>query len=304
MDARRFRHFVVLAEELHFGRAAERLGISQPPLSLQIRTLEEELGAILFDRTSRRVTLTEPGKAFLVEARAALNQIDHAVATARRAQRGEFGELKVGMTTTVPLMGYVPKILREFRNRYSDVHLTLVEMLSENQGRAIDEGRLHIAFLRLPSSTRVSQSSVEAMALGDDDLAVFMPESYPLAHSAGEISLAELADYPFVFYEPYVPTVLHESVRAICQEAGFVPKLAQEASEPATLLGLVAANFGWTIMPASYGRMMIDGTVCRPLTQVREKITTWMIYPKAHSSPLIGAFVDLAARLYRQPPPS
>ncbi|MEE4464097.1 LysR family transcriptional regulator, partial [Azotobacter chroococcum] len=144
MELRHLRYFIAVAEELHFGRAAEQLGISQPPLSQQIQALEEELGVRLFERTNRRVALSEVGRLFLPEARQVLAQLEQAVAVARRAQHGELGELKVGFTSSAPFTSTIPRAIRAFRQACPEVHLDLRELSSRGVAEAVHEGRLQV----------------------------------------------------------------------------------------------------------------------------------------------------------------
>ena len=207
MELRHLRYFVTLADELHFGRAARRLGISQPPLSQQIKALEDGLGARLFERTNRRVALTQAGRMFLDEARATLAQADRAVQVARRAQRGELGELRIGMFPSAPLIPVVGRSILAFRRGYPDVQLTLSEFESRQQMQALAEGREHIAIVRGPASPNVP-AELSASELLRERLVMVMPADHALARRPGKVAMAALADEPFVFYGSRMGTTL------------------------------------------------------------------------------------------------
>src|SRR5882724_7402550 len=227
MELRHLRYFVVLAEELHFSRAAQRLGISQPPLSQQIRALELDLKAPLFERTNRRVELTEAGRALLVEARATLDQADRAVAIVGQAQRGQIGELRIGFAPSAPLIAPFTATLLAFRKAAPGVRLVLDDQVSTQQIEALLERRLHIGFIRSPSVPDLPDA-LAAVELYREPLSVFVCADHPLAHSR-TVPLKALANEPFVFFPRGHGTTLHDQVFALCRKAGFTPRIEQEA---------------------------------------------------------------------------
>lgn len=298
MELRHLRYFIAVAEELHFGRAAERLGISQPPLSQQIQALEEELGVRLFERTNRRVALSEVGRLFLPEARQVLAQLDKAVGVAQRARRGELGELKVGFTSSAPFTSTIPRALRAFRQACPQVHLDLRELSSREVAEAVGEGLLQVGMIRpldpLPAG-------LEALELFAEPLVAVLPADHPQAAEPGRaIGLAELAAEPFVFFPRSFGTGLYDQVLGLARSAGFSPRIVQEASEAMTLIGLVATGLGVTVLPASFSRMRIDGVVCRTLGDPGASTAVWLVRRAGDVSPLVQRFAELLEGEARQ----
>ncbi|SDS89514.1 LysR family transcriptional regulator [Pseudomonas oryzae] len=292
MELRHLRYFIAVAEELHFGRAAQRLGISQPPLSQQIQALEDELGACLFERTNRRVALSAVGELFLPEARAVLAQLDKAVAVTRRARAGELGELKVGFTSSAPFTSTIPRALRAFRQACPAVHLDLRELSSREVAEAVGEGLLQVGMIR---PLEPLPAGLEALELFAEPLVVVLPAGHPQALE-GAIALAELAAEPFVFFPRSFGTGLYDQVLGLARAAGFSPHIVQEASEAMTLIGLVATGLGVTILPASFSRMRIDGVVWRTLRDPGASTAVWLVRRRGEQSPLVQRFAELLVR--------
>jgi DNA-binding transcriptional LysR family regulator len=292
VDLRHFRYFVHVAEELHFGRAAKRLGVSQPPLSQQIQIMENEIGARLFERTNRRVELTEVGRLFLPEARAVLEQATHAVAVARRAHRGEIGEMAIGITASAPFTTAVSRAFFEFRQRYPDVRLTMDEMPSPSQIEAVAAGSLQAGFIRgghLPDLP----VGVTAVEIYEDRLVLVLREDHPLAQTGEAVTMTQLADEPFVFYARGLGAGFHEQLLALCHAAGFEPKIAQEVHELSTLLGLIAAGLGITTVAASLQALQVEHVVYRPLDAPGASTKMWLIFNEKKCPPACQAFVEL-----------
>ncbi|WP_162955192.1 LysR family transcriptional regulator, partial [Pseudomonas aeruginosa] len=273
MELRHLRYFIAVAEELHFGRAAERLGISQPPLSQQIQALEEEIGARLFERTNRRVELTDAGRLFLDESRQVLAQVDKAVLLARRAHLGELGELKIGFTSSAPFTSTIPSSIHAFRKAYPDVHLDLQEMSSRQVLKALLEESLQVGVIRplaLPDA-------VHWVELFREPLVAVLRADHPLAAGSEDgLAIAALAEEPFVFFPRSYGTGLYDQVIALTRQAGFSPRIAQEASEAMTIIGLVSAGLGVSILPASFRRTRVDGVVYRTLSDPEATTAVWL----------------------------
>ena len=300
MELRHLRYFVAVAEELHFGRAARRLGISQPPLSQQIQALEDELGACLFERTNRRVALSAVGELFLPEVRAVLAQLDKAVAVARRASQGELGELKVGFTSSAPFTSTIPRALRAFRQACPAVHLELRELSSREVAAAGGEGLLQVGMIRPLESL---PAGLEALELFAEPLVAVLPAGHPrVVEGASGIALAELADEPFVFFPRSFGTGLYDQVIDLARNAGFSPRIVQEASEAMTLIGLVATGLGVTVLPASFSRLRIDGVVYRTLRDADASTAVWLVRRRGEASPLVQRFAELLERETRGAP--
>ncbi|UJC14138.1 LysR family transcriptional regulator [Pseudomonas aeruginosa] len=293
MQLRHLRYFIAVAEELHFGRAAERLGISQPPLSQQIQALEEEIGARLFERTNRRVELTDAGRLFLDESRQVLAQVDKAVLLARRAHLGELGELKIGFTSSAPFTSTIPSSIHAFRKAYPDVHLDLQEMSSRQVLKALLEESLQVGVIRplaLPDA-------VHWVELFREPLVAVLRADHPLAAGSEDgLAIAALAEEPFVFFPRSYGTGLYDQVIALTRQAGFSPRIAQEASEAMTIIGLVSAGLGVSILPASFRRTRVDGVVYRTLSDPEATTAVWLVRRQNEGSPLALSFIDLVTR--------
>jgi DNA-binding transcriptional LysR family regulator len=276
MELRHLRYFVRVAEELHFGRAAALLGISQPPLSQQIRALEEELGLALFERTSRKVKLTEPGRLFLVEARRTLDQASRAIEVARRARQGEMGELSIGFTASVPFVPEVATALFRFRETNPSVHLQLDELSRDAQIAALDERRLDLGFVR-SAGEPVLPPGLVATAFVEEDMLVAMRTDHALAQIDAKVSIAALAQEPFILYERSLGVGFNEHLFGLFREAGFEPRIVQEASGPTTLLGLVAAGFGVTVIARSLSTLHLDNVTYREIDCPAAVSRLWIV---------------------------
>jgi DNA-binding transcriptional LysR family regulator len=283
MELRHLRYFIAVAEELHFGRAAQVLGISQPPLSQQIQALEQEVGARLFERTNRRVELSEAGRLFLEEARLVLAQVDKAADVARRAQLGELGELKIGFTSSAPFNSTIPQAIFSFRQRFPAVHLNLREMSSTQVADALVDESIEVGIMR-PLGLPDSLSVVELMR---EPLVAVLSSKHPLVNDSEEgLFLSALALEPFVFFPRSYGSGLYAQLLSLARDAG----------EAMTIIGLVAAGLGVSVLPASYQRMRIDGVVYRPLLDPEAVSAVWLVQRKDQKSPMAKAFVDLLTR--------
>jgi DNA-binding transcriptional LysR family regulator len=293
MELRHLRYFIAVAEELHFGRAALALGISQPPLSQQIQGLEQELGARLFERTNRRVELSEAGRLFLDEARLVLAQVDKAADVARRAQLGQLGELKIGFTASAPFTSSIPQAIFAFRQAFPAVHLALQEMSSKQVAESLEDGSVQVGIMRpLPLP-----ESLVAVELFREPLVAIIRADHPLAAGSEKgLYLSALAAEPFVFFPRTYGSGLYAQLLSLARQAGFSPLITQEAGEAMTIIGLVAAGLGVTILPASYQRMRIDGVVYRTLLDEEANTAVWLVQRQDQQSPMAKAFVALLTR--------
>ena len=293
MELRHLRYFIAVAEELHFGRAAQVLGISQPPLSQQIQALEHELGARLFERTNRRVELSEAGRLFLQEARLVLAQVDKAADVARRAQLGELGELKIGVTSSAPFNSSIPQAIFAFRQAFPAVHLNLQEMSSTEVAESLVDESIQVGLMR-PLPLPDSLSVVELMR---EPLVAVLNAGHPLVEGSERgLHLAQLAQEPFVFFPRTYGSGLYAQLLNLARDAGFSPHFAQEAGEAMTIIGLVAAGLGVSVLPASYQRIRIDGVVYRTLLDPEAMTAVWLVQRKGVQTPMAKGFVELLTR--------
>lgn len=300
MELRHLRYFVAVAEELHFGRAALRLRVAQPALSQQIQQLERELGVVLLARTRRRVALTEPGRAFLAEARRTLADADHAARAARRAAAGEIGRLRVGYVDLATYL-VLPAILRAYRARYPVVSLTLTELHREPLRDALARGDLDVGFFVL----RESDGAFAATRVAANPLVVALPAGHALARRA-RVPLAALAEELWVLFPRELKTQYVELVLATCAAAEFVPRVVQEASQLHTLAALVSAGVGVALLPSAAGAPRL-GVVFRPLAGPAPVLPLDLVWRVGDLSPTAAQFVAVArdtTRLQgRRPPP-
>jgi LysR family transcriptional regulator, benzoate and cis,cis-muconate-responsive activator of ben and cat genes len=261
VELRHLRYAVALADELHFARAAARLHIAQPPLSQQIKALENELGVRLFDRTSRRVALTDAGAAFIAEARRTLASAEQAIEAARRAARAETGRLAVGYVSSASYE-LLPAVLRAFRRRAPDVLLVLEEMNSSEQSRGVLAGTLDLGFVRRPPPT---DRRLAGTVVRREPIVVAVPRDHALA-AARAIRLRELALEPFVIFPARPRPSWADAALDLCRGAGFEPRVVQEAVEMVSALSLVAAGIGIALVPGAVRAVRRPGVVFRPLT--------------------------------------
>jgi DNA-binding transcriptional LysR family regulator len=294
MELRHLRYFVALAEELHFGRAAARLGISQPPLSQQIKILEDILCVRLFNRTNRRVELTQAGLLFLAEARATLKRAERAISVATRAQRGELGELRIGMFPSAPLLARIGDAILTFRRNFPDVQLVLNEIESHQQTQGLMEGREHVAIIR-SAAAPVLPPELQVTELIREPFRVIMRSDHPLAKRR-KILIGELAQESFVFYGDRMGRTLPHQVLVLCRSAGFEPRIGQLANGNATITGLIAAGLGIAVVPEAMCQLRHKSVVSRPLDAVGTTTSIWLLRSSRDDSPLVSAFCKLITK--------
>jgi DNA-binding transcriptional LysR family regulator len=290
LELRHLKYFVTVADELHFGRAAERLGISQPPLSQQIHALEQRLGAKLFERKGRGITLSSAGSALLPRARTILTQAERAAESVARSQRGELGELHLGLMSSGPFTVVVPRVLARFRERLPDVRLVIHEMATSHQIDALEQGLIDVGVIRpekLPDR-------IKAIELFTDPLTVVMHASNPLASKEGPIGIDELANEDFIFFQRHLGIRLYDQVIALCTRAGFSPRILYEVRELPTIIGLISGGFGVAVLPGSIQRIVVQNVVYRPVADADAATAVWAIYRDDATDPMVRAFVDIA----------
>jgi DNA-binding transcriptional LysR family regulator len=288
MELRHLRYFVAVAEELHFGRAAVRLRIAQPPLSRQIRDLERELGAPLFDRVPRGVELTPAGLALLPEARLTLAQAERAQRTAQRAARGEIGRLRVGFVEAAIYSSALPDVLGFFRMHLPDIGLSLFEMEPLQQAEAFREGRIDLGILHNPPPDADRWLRVEPVY--SEPLVAAVPHAHRLARRARP-ALGDFATEPFVLFPRHVGPELFDGIIARCSSAGFSPRVVQEAAGWPTLAALVAAGVGVTFVPRSLAHFRRPEVVYRPVRGLSVDMTTSAVWKRGAKSPVRERFV-------------
>jgi DNA-binding transcriptional LysR family regulator len=257
MELRHIRYFLAVAQEGNVTRAAEKLGIGQPPLSQQILALEREMGVQLFRRTGHGVSLTEAGESLLADAKRLLDDAELAVLNAQRAGRGETGRLNLGFTASAAYNPAVPALIRAFRNAYPGVGLSLTEGNTSQLLAYLEEGRLDLAFLR-PGGH--SFAGVSLYQIENERMKIVLPVKHPLA-AKRKLPLAALAGESFVLIPREASPTLHDEIVTACRQAGFEPTLGQQAPQLSSVVSLVSAEFGVSIVPASVSQIQAEGVV-------------------------------------------
>jgi len=294
MELRHLRYFVAVAEEGHVTRAAERLGIQQPPLSQQIRALERELDAQLFRRKPRGVELTPAGRALYDEARAILARADEAVAATKRAAQGEAGRIGIGFTSSASFHPFVPRAIRAFREAHPLVALALEESGTTELVEALRAQAIDAAFVRSPVG---ESADLFVRPLLEEAMVAALPSGHALSGASDMLPLAALAGETFILYRRPVGPGLHDAIIAACDRAGFSPKIGQEAPRMLSTLSLVAAGLGVTVVPASMSRLEAEGVVYRPIDP-RAELTAPLnlAYRRDEISAAVRRFVALVQR--------
>lgn len=261
IELRHLRYFITVAEELHFGRAAERLHMAQPPLSQQIRQLENLLGFQLFYRTKRSVQLTEAGHAFLADCRNLFKQLDQSIETGRQVSRGESGQLVIGFVSSAAY-SVLPDILRAFRTQFPAVRLELHELPTHEQLQWLHARRIDVGFLRPP----VEAKNLRLTIIVREPMVVALPEAHALADQPA-VALFTLANEPFILFPRPLAPRAYDQLISLCQQAGFSPNIVQEAMQMQTIVSLVAGGIGVAIVPVSLQNMQRTGVVYKPLQE-------------------------------------
>jgi len=299
MDIRQLRQFVVLAETLNFRRAAGLLHVSQPPLSVAIRKLEESFGAALFERSTRQVRLTEAGEAALVDVRKALFHLDQARRHALQTVEGMRGRLTIGSVGSATL-SLIPRIIPPFRQQYPGVELVLREYPSNRIVEEVEKGQLDIGLVRSPV---IGRYQVCTVTVEWDRLIGVVPADGPFgAHDA--LELAELADQPFVSYSREEATGLHFAVANACQSAGFLPRVVHETTQIQATISLVASGLGVALVPSLHGRTPIDNVRFLPLANrpLEPEIGLSLVFNPDNETTIARHFRESTLRLAALPP--
>jgi len=284
IELRQLRYFMALAEHLHFGKAAESLHITQPPLSRQIAALEADLGVVLFSRHSRSVELTAAGRDFHRHAKTALAGLDLAIRSARASARGERGELRVSFTMVAAWI-LLPELLKAYSDAYPEVSLVLDEVLPRDLGPALEHGEADVA-LTFPSS---GSTSLCYLALRREPLCAVLPASHALAATA-EFSIAALADEPFITFPRQTAPALHEAVMSCCRCAGFEPKIRLETHLQQTIVNLVAEGLGVSVVPSAMRKMQMPGVVFRTIEH-SPPVEYGVVWSPRNENPCLNTFL-------------
>jgi DNA-binding transcriptional LysR family regulator len=285
MELRHLRYFVAVAEELHFGRAAERVLVAQPALSYQIKQLERELGVELLSRTRRRVELTASGQALLEEARRTLGHAERAAAAARQAARGELGRLDIGASGPA-IAGMIPQVIRAFRCRAPQVELALRPLRPTVQVDALLSHELDVGFLGLGDAVE----GLEAERLASEPILIALPASHRLGRRK-VIDPRTLAHESFVWCPRSSCGSFHDAALRVCERAGFAPRVVQESTYAHTVVAMVAAGLGVSLVPGSVQEFRRSGVVYRRLTDLDAVAESAVAWRRGNNGPVLRLFL-------------
>jgi len=290
MELRHIRYFLAVAEEGHFTRAAAKVGIGQPPLSQQIKDLEAEVGAPLFHRVAHGAELTAAGAAFLETVREMPALAERATKAAQRAARGETGSLRVGFTASAAFNAVVPSAIRAFRRAYMQIELILEEANTTRLVTGLLGGSLDVVFLR-PGAA--GSDGFQLRPLSEEPMMVALPAGHPAA-AQKEVDLKLLKDDPFLLFPRANGPTLYDTVIAACRSAGFEPVLGQTAPQIGSVVNLVAAELGVSIVPASMSQLQIAGVVYRAIAGEAPITRLALAHRRGEMSPVVRNFVARA----------
>lgn len=289
LELTHLHYFVVLAEELHFGRAAERLHISQPPLTQQIQRLEARVGHPLLRRTSRRTELTEAGRVFYDGARAVLDETRRLLESTRRVARGERGQLTVGTPPSL-MLETLPRAILAFRRQLPEVDFRLREMSTSRILDALESGAVDLGLVRGPAVP----APLTRLASWKERVIAILPQGHPLA-KARRFGLKMMAKEPFVFFSRDLGPGFYDELLGCCREAGFEPRVVQEATQWSSVVSLVSAGIGVSIGPAPVARLLEGSVVVRPLPNQWTQVH--LVSSSLRDNPAAKHFVAAVQRL-------
>ena len=285
-ELRRLKHFIAVAEELHVGRAAVRLHMSQPPLSRSIHQLEESLDVQLFIRTSHGVELTNEGEVFLVEARKILKMVERACEVTNQAKRGEIGRLVIGYYGSV-IFSVLPRLMAEFKRRYPLADISIHNMKKGEQIQGLRDHSIHIGFIRYVSD----EPDIISNNIISEPIQVALPQNHALAAQAS-VSLDELNNQPMIIFPRSPRPSFADQVVMVCRKAGFVPNVVHEADDAESTIALISAGVGVSLVPSSLVHLQVPGVVYKPLLPPVMNTELSCIYLKDRRAPVLDAFLE------------
>ncbi|MGH1044561.1 LysR substrate-binding domain-containing protein [Bacillus mycoides] len=290
MDIRKMKYFITVAEELNFSRAAECLMMAQPPLSQEIRKLEEELGIQLLHRTKRMVELTDAGKIFLEGARQTLLQVDRTIKETQLADEGKIGHLIIGFVDSTET---VIDILKTFRERFPKIQLILREMTTDQQIKALYEKQIHIGFIRSKQNNEILVSEV----CSEECLKLVLHEEHPLV-SLHNISIKSLVDEPFILFPRHFGTNFYDLIISYFWEHGVSLNIVQEAIQMQTIVNLVAAGMGISVVPSSVESYKKSGVMYKDIQENTPKINLYVGWRQDEKSVVLENFLTVVREVY------
>ncbi|MFD1561173.1 LysR family transcriptional regulator [Paraburkholderia silviterrae] len=292
MELRHLKYFVVVAEELHFTRAAERLGMAQPPLSQQIRKLEHEIGALLFRRLTRGIELTDAGRVLYEDARRIVDHVELAKTRAQSAARGQTGHIRVGFASSVVFHPVIAEIVRTYRDTHPDVRLSPSESNVAALIEDLLDERIDVAIIRQAAH---ESERVQVEELFDEEMVIVLPPKHRLAGRTG-IQLHSLAQETLIMFPRSIAPVLYDEVISACQRAGFSPQLGQESTQVASAVSMVAAGFGVSIVPHSIRQLAATGVTYHAIEGPAPRAQIAIACRSTEFSKVVRDFMEVARR--------
>ncbi|PTI77795.1 LysR family transcriptional regulator [Staphylococcus succinus] len=288
MELRHLKYFKTVAEELHFGKAAKRLNMAQPPLSLQIRQLEEALGVPLFRRTKRSVTLTQEGHVFLEKVYQLFENLNESIETVRLVNRGKIGEIVIGFLASAAY-DVLPSIIKSYRYHYPSIHVTLKQLTTAEQLKALQDETIDIGIISEPIESTLFNYEI----IRQEPMVVALPSDHSLTRVQRPIMLSDLACESFILTGREENQLHYDKVINSCGAAGFSPHILQETKEMSTLISLVSAGIGIAIVPSSIQSLLQNEVVYREISDSNIKTVTALVWDSKNDSPTVNAFVEL-----------
>jgi DNA-binding transcriptional LysR family regulator len=291
IELRQLRYFVAVAEENHFGRAAARLHMTQPPLSQTIQALEASLGTPLFLRTKRSVALTAAGLALLPEARRILQQAGALPDLARRAASGESGLLSLSFVSTADY-SVLPPLLREFRERYPQAQIDLREATTDVQIEDLMQGRIDAGLL-IPPLHDKAKAELDYLTVLSEPLVLAAPEGVKALRGKTSVMLKTVADLPLIIFPRRIAPAFHDAILGCFRDAGLTPRIGQEAIQMQTIVGLVSAGMGIALVPQSVSNLKRPGVEYKPLSGKAVPVETGLAWRRDNTAPVLHTFLEL-----------
>ncbi|MCP3809361.1 LysR family transcriptional regulator [Paenibacillus sp. Lou8.1] len=291
MELRHLKYFKTVAEELHFGKAANRLNMAQPPLSLQIRQLEEEIGVQLFHRTKRNVDLTEEGKVFLEKVYHLFDHLEEAIHTVRLMKSGEIGEIIIGFIASTAY-DILPAIIKHYRAQYPAIHVVLKQLTSSEQINALKDGTIHVGIISEP----IESEEINLQIIRQEPLIIALPREHPLvvnSTTASPIQLIDLENEEFIVTGRRANQGHYDGVINSCYQAGFSPRIVQETEEMSTVISLVSTGIGVALVPASMHLLLQNEVIYREIKDNEFHTVTALVWDSKNQSPVIQTFIEL-----------
>ncbi|KMY33244.1 LysR family transcriptional regulator [Lysinibacillus xylanilyticus] len=290
MDIRKMRYFMMVAEELNFSRAAERLRMAQPPLSQEIRKLEEELGVQLFHRTKRMVELTDAGRIFLEGSQQTLLQLERTIKETQLAAEGKIGSLIIGFVDSTEI---VIEVLNKFRERFPKIQLILREMTTEQQLKALYEKQIHIGFIR----SKLNNGIITSEVCSEESLRLVLHQDHPFA-SLPEIPLRLLIDEPFILFPRHMGPNFYDLIISYFWDHGVNLNVVQEAIQMQTIVNLVASGMGVSVVPSSVESYKHPGVIYKKIQETTPKVNLYAGWREDEKSAVVNHFLTVVREMY------